>query len=256
MRSFCFYLTLILTQACYAQQSSQAHPQPLNASISNFGTTFVFAPQPICSGCVESELGFLSVDDGGHFLPATLSLAPLSSRTDFSVLLNLLDSRVADGRRATHFGDRIDLVVRQQLLRRGGFALTVAPRGAILMRDLEGGRAGGTVAAQYLRGNNLGVVNLTYTGAIDASPANPRFEHQGSFNYFRTLSERGYALFAGLQYTQTTGNSLSLNTEGGIVIPFRNGQLELDTQQLNLSTQLAWQFQARVTVNWGDLLRK
>jgi len=38
------------------------------------------------------------------------------------------------------------------------------------------------------------------------------------------------------------------------VIPFPNGQVELETAQLDLNTGPEWQFQARVIVNWGKIL--
>lgn len=245
---------LVLGHACLAQQSSQgSQAQPLNSSVSNFGTTFVFSPQPICSRCVETELG-LFVLDGGRFLPVAFSLTPFSSKTDFSVLVNLLDSQIVNGERTRHFGNRFDFVVRHRLLQREGLVVTVAPRGAVLIRDQEGGRLGVTLAAQYGWGKNLGVVNLTYTGAVDSSPTNPTNHYQASFDYYRTLSEKGLAVFAGFQHEFSTGNPQAIGTEGGLVLPFRNGQVELASQQLTLNTDLTWQFQARVTVNWGKLL--
>ncbi len=224
--------------------------------MSNFGTTFVFSTPPVCAGCVQSELGYVSILDGGRYLPVTMTVAPFSIPTDFSVLVNALAAEMVDGKRTTHFGNRFDFVIRQQLLRRGGFVLTFAPRGAVLTRDLEGGRAGATVAAQYGKGNNLGVINLTITGAVGCTPSNPKSDYQGSFDYYRTLGWKGYAFFVGLQHTGATGNPQALNTEGGVVIPFRNGQVELAAQQLGLNTDPAWQVQARVIVNWGNLLQK
>jgi hypothetical protein len=41
-----------------------------------------------------------------------------------------------------------------------------------------------------------------------------------------------------------------------VAIPFRNGQVELSTQQLDLNTKPEWQFQARVIVNWGKVLAR
>jgi hypothetical protein len=247
-------LALILGHACFAQQSPQGNrPQPLNSSISNFGTTFVFSPQPVCPGCVETELGLILLD-GGRFLPAALSVAPFSTNTDFSVLVNILDSQVTNGQRTAHFGNRFDFVVRQRVVQRGGVVVTIAPRGVVFTRDLEGGRIGGSVAAQYGKGNNLGVINLTYTGAIGGSATNPQNNYQGSFDYYRTLGEKGVAVFAGFQHECLSGNPQAIATEAGFVLPFRNGQVELASQQLSLNTNPAWQFQARVTVNWGTLL--
>jgi hypothetical protein len=247
-------LVLILGHACFAQQSPQgSQSQPLNASISNFGTTFVFSSQPVCPGCVETELGLLLLD-GGRLLPAALSIAPFSTNTDFSVLVNILDSQIANGERTAHFGNRFDFVVRQRVLQRGGVVVTIAPRGVVFTRDPVGGRIGGSVAAQYEKGKNLNVINLTYTGAIGGPPTNPQNNYQGSFDYYRTLSEKGVAVFAGFQHECSTGNPQAIGTEEGLVLPFRNGQVELASQQLSLNTHPAWQFQARVTVNWGKLL--
>jgi hypothetical protein len=40
------------------------------------------------------------------------------------------------------------------------------------------------------------------------------------------------------------------------VIPFQNGQVELETAQLNLNGALQVQFQARVIVNWGKIFAR
>ncbi len=249
-------IVLILGHDCFAQQSPQgSQSQPLNSSVSNFGTTYIFSPQPVCSGCVQTEFGFTSLDSG-RYLPAALSVAPLSTNTDFSVLVNLMDSQMFDGDRTTHCGNRFDFVVRQRLHQAGGIVVTVAPRGAVFTRDLEGGRIGGSIAAQYSRGRSLAVVNLTYTGAISSSSTNPKNDYQGSMDYFRAFGEKGFAIFAGLQHGYSTGNGNSIGTERGLVLPFRNGQVELASQQLNVSRDVGLQFQARVTVNWGKLLRR
>jgi hypothetical protein len=49
---------------------------------------------------------------------------------------------------------------------------------------------------------------------------------------------------------------VTAGTEGGLVIPFRSGQVELSTQQLNLNTNPEVQFQARAIVNWGKVLAR
>jgi hypothetical protein len=38
-----------------------------------------------------------------------------------------------------------------------------------------------------------------------------------------------------------------------LVIPFRNGQLEIETAQLDLNVKPEWQFQTRIIVNWGKV---
>jgi hypothetical protein len=229
----------------------QAQPQPLNASVSDFGTTFVFSPPPVCAKCVETELGFL--DQDGQYLPVVLSFAPFNSTTDFNVLVNAMDSETVNNRRVTHFGNRFDFVIRQQAYSKGGFELTLAPRGTVFIRGGDGGRAGATAAPQYSWGKNLAVVNLTLTAGVGVSPGNPRTDYVGCFDYWRTLDERGWAIFAGVNHEVASGQQ-TVSTEQGLVIPFKNGQVELAMQQLDLNTSAEWQFQARVIVNWGKVL--
>jgi hypothetical protein len=243
----CFACFVFGSVSALAQQAATSQ-QPLNASVSDYGTTFVFSPPPVCKGCLETELGFQSIEDG-LYIPSVLTFAPLT-RTDFSALVNLLDSETSNNARSTHFGSSVDLVLRQKLFEKGGFEMTLAPRSTVLLRGGDGGRAGATAAPQYSWGNNLAILNITWTGAIDVSTANPRSDYVTSFDYYRTLQKRGTALFAGFQQELTAGQQ-SVNTEQGLVIPFRNGQVELETAQLDLNTGLQVQFQARVIVNWG-----
>jgi len=144
---------------CCAQSQTSSAPQPLNGSVSDYGTTFIFSPPPVCSKCVETELGFQSVNDG-RFIPTVISIAPFKTQTDVSVLVNLLDSELRDNDRSTQFGNRFDFVMRQQVYGKGGFLLAVAPRGAVLTRGVDGGRAGATAAPQFSTGNNLIAANL------------------------------------------------------------------------------------------------
>jgi len=258
-KSFVFILfVLVLGQTCFAQrpqQENQPPTQPLNASVSDFGTSFIFSPPPICSGCVEAELGFLSLQDV-RLLPTVVSVAPFKTRTDFSVLVNMLDSGTPVRRRTIKFGNRFDFVIRQQVFEKDGFVLTVAPRGTVFTRDVDGGRAGATLAAQCGKGNNLVVTNFTLTGAIGGSSINPKTDYQGSFDYYRTLNGKGLATFVGFQHEVSSENSQLVSTEQGLVLPFRNGQVELAVEQLNLNTRPVWQFQARVIVNISKVLHK
>jgi hypothetical protein len=252
-----FLTVLTLTSmavAAPAQTAPQppASAQPLNASVSDYGTTFIFSPPPICSKCVETELGFESVTGDSRTLPTVLSIAPFKSNTDFSVLVNLLDSESTGGDRTTRFGNRLDFVIRQQVMQKGSFLLSLAPRGALFTRG-GGGRAGATVAPQFSKGNNLIAANFTWSGAIGASSSNPRSDYQGFADYFRTLDKRGTAFFLGFAHEAAAGQQ-TVGTEEGLVIPFPNGQVELETAQLDLNTGPEWQFQARVIVNWGKIL--
>jgi hypothetical protein len=237
--------------SCYARSQTAAAPQPLNGSVSDYGTTFIFSPPPICSKCLETELGFESLNDG-RYIPTVVSIAPFAGNTDFSVLVNLLDSESPGSDRTTHFGNRFDFVVRQQAYRKGGFLLTIAPRGAVFTRGADGGRAGATVGPQFSKGNNLIAANLTWTGGIGTSAANPKSDYQGFADYFRTLDKRGTAIFLGFAH-EVSGGQQTAGTEAGLVLPFRNGQVELESAQLDLNVKPQWQFQTRVIVNWGKV---
>lgn len=247
----CFTSGFSISLGASAQQA--AGSQPLNASVSDFGTTFVFSPPPVCAGCLETELGFESLEDA-RYIPSVATLAFPRDHTDASILLNLLDSESTPHGRVNQFGNRLDFVVRQQVVAKGGFELTIAPRGAVFIRAVDGGRVGATLAPQYAYGKNLAILNLTWTAGIDVSINNPRSDYLTSFDYYRTLQSRGAAFFLGLQHEVAAGQQ-TIGIEQGLVLPFRNGQVELETAQLNLNTGLQVQVQARVIVNWGQLFK-
>ncbi|MGD0737921.1 MAG: hypothetical protein ABR976_22540 [Terracidiphilus sp.] len=252
-------VALVLASASVAGLLSAQIPPPpsaqsLNGSVSDYGTTFIFSPPPICQKCLETELGFQSLSDG-RYVPAVVTVAPFASKTDFSLLVNMLDSESPGGDRATHFGNRFDFVARQQVAAKGNFTFVLAPRGAVFVRGTDGGRAGATGAPQYSWGNNLAAANFTWTGGIGVSAGNARSDYVGSFDYFRTLDKKGTALFLGFQHEVTAGQQTA-GTEEGLVIPFRNGQVELETAQLDLNVKPEWQFQARVIVNWGAVFSR
>jgi hypothetical protein len=256
IRFFLTFALLALFRASFscAQSPPSTSPQALNASISDVGTSFIIDPPPICPKCIETELGFESLS-GARTVPTVVTVAPFKSPTDFSVLVNLLDSESSGGHRTTQFGNRFDFIIRQQVISKGGFELTLAPRGAVFTRQVNGGRAGGFAAPQYSRGKNLVAANFTYTAAIDVSAANPRSDYVGAFDYFRTLDSKGTTIFLGLQHEATAGQQ-TVGTEEGLEIPFRNGQVELETAQLDLNQKPALQFQARVIVNWGAVFAR
>jgi len=237
---------------CQAQSQPPAPSQPLNASISDYGTTFIFSPPPICSKCVETELGFQSVNPS-RTVPAVVTVAPFKSVTDISVLVNLIDSESSGNDRTIQFGNRFDFVLRQQVATKGGFTLVLAPRGTVFTHGVDGGRAGATFAPQYSKGNNVIAANITWTAGIGTSAANPRSDYQGFADYFRTLDSKGTTLFFGFAHELTAGTQTA-GIEEGLVIPFRNGQVELESAQLDLNTNPAYQFQSRVIVNWGKIL--
>jgi hypothetical protein len=87
------------------------------------------------------------------------------------------------------------------------------------------------------------------------SSANPRTDYLTDFDYFRTLDTRGTAFFLGLQQEVSAGQQAA-STEEGLVIPFRNGQVELETAQIDLNSGFGEQFQARVIVNWGTVFKR
>ena len=253
-----FALLVLLVLAREGPSAAQSPPasssQPLNASISDYGTTFIFSPPPICPKCVETEFGFQSISDG-RYLPTVITVAPFKTQTDFSVLVNLVDSESPGSDRITHFGNRFDFVARQQVYVKGGFTLVLAPRGTVFVRGMDGGRIGGTAAPQYSWCRNLAAANFSWTGGIDTSAANPTSDYVGSFDYFRTLDTRGTAIFLGFQH-EVTAEQQTAATEEGLVIPFRNGQDELEGAQLDLNIKPEWQFQGRVIVNLGAVFKR
>lgn len=234
-----------------AQKQQPASPQPLNAAVSDFGTSFTFSP-PICSGCFEAELGFLSLQDG-RYAPAVVTLAPSWLHGDASVLANVLDSEAPQSRRTTHFGNRLDFAIREKIVDHHGFVLTLAPWGTAFIRGIQGGRAGAVALPQFISGKNQFVAEFSLTGAVGVSAGNPRTDYVEAFDYARSIGERGFSIFAGAQHEITAGQQTA-GIEQGLIIPFRNGQVELDTAQLDLNTSPAAQFQARVIVNWGRVL--
>ena len=250
-------VVMALGRVCFGDdppQASQTSTQPTSCSVSDFGTSFTFSVPPICAGSIEAEIGFLSLGDT-RLLPAVITVAPFKSKTDFTVLVNLLDSEAPAHNRTIHFGDRFDFVVRQQIFEKSGLVLTVAPRGAFFTGGFHGGRVGAAFGIQYSKGNNLCVANFTFTRAIDSSSLNPRTDYQVAFDYYRTLNKKGVAVFVGFQHETSTGTLRTISTEQGLVLPFRNGQVELAMEQLNLNTKPVWQFQARVILT-GKLLHK
>jgi hypothetical protein len=244
-------LCMVQPTATRSQQPSS--PQALNASVSDFGTSFAFSP-PICAGCVETEVGFLSLQDG-RYAPAVLTLAPAWLHGDASVLSNVLDSEAPQGNRSIHFGNRLDFAIRARVLDHHGLVLTLAPWGTAFIRNIQGGRAGAVALPQFTFGQNQIITEFNLTGAVGVSAGNPRTDYTESFDYTRSIGARGYNVFGGLQHELTAGDQ-TIGIEEGMTIPFRNGQVELATEQLALNTDPAVQFQARVIVNWGKLLSR
>ncbi len=253
-RSVVFCILLFGISGYGYGQATQPTPvqQPLNSCLSDFGTSFTFSAPPICSGSVEAELGFISLGDE-RFIPAVLTVAPFASHADITVLVNLVESNIRAGKRANHFGNRFDFFLRREVFERNGFVLTLAPRGAFFDRD-GGGNMGVSVAAQYGKGRNVGVVNVGLAEAIGSSLVNPKTDYQTSFDYSRALSKSGFAVFLGFQYE--AANAQAVSVEQGIIIPFRNGQVELAVNQLNLNTVPALQLHARVVMNWAKVFRR
>jgi hypothetical protein len=256
IRQLCGFGILIVfilahASAATAQQQPAAGSQPLNSSVSDFGTSFCFSP-PICAGCVETELGFESLQDG-RYAPAVVTVAPGWLRGDASVLVNALDSEALQMRRSTHFGNRLDFAIREKVLDHGGFSLTLVPWGAAYVRGIQGGRAGAAALPQFTLGSHQLVAEFSLTGAVGVSAGNPRTDYLQAFDYTRAIGRRGYSVFTGLQH-EILGGDQTVGMEQGMVVPFRNGQIELDIQELTVNVDAEVAFQARAIVNWGKLL--
>lgn len=240
----------LLFLVAFSMQFALAQTAPINSSVSNFGTSFVFGPTPIGKNHIEGELGCTSLDDQ-RLLSSAITLAPFSTRTDITVLTNLLESEMPVGRRTTHSGSRVDIVMRNLILEQNGFALGVAPRASFLIRNESGGRVGATIAGQYNTGNNLYVANLTATAGVKNSASNPSRDYIGAFDYYRTISTAGAAFFVGCQYEKPTNALRTISIEQGLVIPLRDGQVEFAIEELNINLRTVLQFQVRVTLNFG-----
>ncbi|HUA97821.1 MAG TPA: hypothetical protein VMA34_05805 [Terracidiphilus sp.] len=244
---------LLVSPLALAQSSQQ--PQPLNANVSDFGTSYIFSPPPICPGCLETELGFLGIS-AGRQVGTAITAAPFRSHTDFTALFNLIDSEKLGNDRFTQFGNRIDVVIRQQVYSKGTFEFTAAPRGTVFLHGTDGGRIGGTAALQYGRGKYLGALNLNFTRALSNPSSGARNDYLTCFDLYRTLGERGASWFAGFQQETSTGNDTTIGVEQGLVLPFRNGQVELAAEELTLNTSTVIQLQARAIVNWGHVFHR
>jgi hypothetical protein len=243
------FLMLIPTLFAQAPQP----PQPLNSNLSSLGTSFTFSLPISCAACLETELGYLYLEDG-HQVPAIVT-AGLSRYTDFSAQVNLLDSEATHPGRATQFGNRVDMIVRQQVVKNNKFALTLAPRGTVFIRGGDGGRAGITAAPLVNLGANQFLANITWTGAVGAGAGNPRSDEVAAINWARNVQSRGTAIFAGFQQ-ETTAGTTTASIEQGMVLAFKDAQIELATEQLNLNTSPQMQVQARLVVYWGKLFGK
>jgi hypothetical protein len=58
-----------------------------------------------------------------------------------------------------------------------------------------------------------------------------------------------------LQHEVSAGQQ-AVSIEEGLVIPFRNGQVELENAQIGLNSGVSEQFQARVIVSWGAVFKR
>lgn len=248
---FLLLACFLVAQARTAESQQASSPQPPNASVSDFGVSFCFSP-PICPDCVETELGFESLQDG-RYAPAVVTVAPKWLHGDASVLANVVDSEAPHSHRTTNFGNRLDFAIREKVLDHGGLSLTLVPWGAAYIRGIQGGRAGGVALPQFTSGSNSYVAEFSLTSAVGVSAGNPRTDYLEAFDYTRALGTRGYSVFSGLQH-EILGGDHTIGIEQGMVIPFRNGQIELDAQGLSLNADPAFAFQARAIVNWGSLL--
>lgn len=239
---------LLFVSFCNAQNVSG----PLNASVSGFGTSFAFGPAPISQGSFESELGSVYLSNSRYF-PVVLTFAPFGEENDLSIMANVLDIETdASGHTATYFGDRAMVIFRQNILREESFSCTLAPAGTLFLRDTHGGALGGAVALRYVQGNNQFVGNIN--GMIPVAGTDADANYQVAVDYSRALSESGYVVFFGVQNIYIPGNASTFGIEQGVVLPFRDGQLEFAAEQFSPVSDIAWQFQVRVVVNWGRVV--
>ena len=225
--------------------TAQSVYSPLNSSVSGFGTSFIFAPTPVCKGCLQTELGLAGVG-ANRFISAVLTRSP-SQYLDVSVLFNPYERTSGDG----HLGQRVDVVVRRLVFSEEYLSLTLAPRGAT---TFDGGIAiGSTVAGQYAKNGNILIVNLTGIRGLGKAYLLPQKDFSLSTDYARNLGSKGASVFGGFQLRSATGVALTKGFEVGAVFPFQNGQIESAVERYISASGSSWQVQARVLVNWQKI---
>ena len=245
-------LCMVQTAATRSQQPSS--PQPLNATVSDFGTSFAFSP-PICAGCVR--------DRARVPLPPGRPLCPGGAHRGS----RLAARRCKRARQCARFRGPARTPfhpLRQPpgLRHSRKSAWTAMAWCSRLRRGAQPSSAASRADAPGLSLSRSSPSARTRSSASLASRERSASRPETrapitwkSFDYTRSIGERGYNIFAGLQHELTAGEQ-TIGIEEGMTIPFRNGQVELATEQLTLNTDPAVQFQARVIVNWGKLLSR
>ena len=185
------------------------HSQALNGDISDIGTSFTFSANPICAKCVELEVG-ASVERGIKVQPEIVGTYGIGKIADVTALIS---------------DNQVSVMGRLMLLNRNRFTITVAPMYSRITNVSNSSLLGGAVALSYEQNKNIYVFNALALQSTSGRVDNNRLV---SFNYFRTISNSGYALFAGLQRDAALNIS---NVEQGVVIPFRHGQLEFEIEE-------------------------
>jgi hypothetical protein len=115
---------------------------------------------------------------GGFTFPTAIRFTPEGrhtywGRTEFSLVFDSVNSDTQDGRRTTHFGDRITMAANYVLFDGEKLDLAFAPQSSVLLRGDSGLRLGGTAIARYDAGRSSTGVTVGWTGATSASNSNP-----------------------------------------------------------------------------------
>jgi|SRR5579872_1321721 len=246
-----YWLSTGLAQQTSPNPQTSASPNNL---VSDFGTSFTFSVPPVCPGCVEVETGIARTSEL-FSVPAVLTIAPLNSHTDFTVLFNSFQNSSVSGRRVNQTGSELDLVIRQQVFASEHLTVAIAPRAAIFTRGGLSPRFGAALGVQYGRGPNTLVVNSTLTGTASPVIGNPSLDYLTSGDYYRALGSKGYSIFAGLQHEIFSQTQIA-SFEQGLVVPVKHGQIEFNLQELGINGRTVLQQQVKLILNTGKIIGK
>jgi hypothetical protein len=186
-----------------------AGPPPPEATAQRPPFTFDTTLTP--AGTIELELGGAWAEST-RSLPLTLKYTPGRGpirTTELSLAFDLVAGVVQGGARQAGFGDRLTFMARHPWKLDAAWSLALAPRLSLLLRDVEGMRAGATAVAAYASGLDAVVGNLTFEAATSPSPTHTANQSDIALDYYRTLGRSGglarWTSFAGRLHQRPDG---------------------------------------------------
>jgi len=223
--------------------------------------TFTSGTSTTAPGTVELEIGG-TFADGVYTVPTTLKFTPDASKGffeqgEFSVGFDSVSVVSAGGRRVTQFGDRLAFGYRRPVYRGGSLSFAVAPQGTVFVRGDSGGRLGLVGLMAQEAGQNSVAVNVSWSAALGASPANPANVIALASDFARQIAATGawnrLSVFAGVLYENASGSDGDVALGQGVACRVRpNIVLDVAVRQTGLATgSYDHQILAGVTVNLG-----